>query len=274
MEKHTIHMVVTDLDDTLLSRTKEISEEAVRLIEELKKRNVRFTFITGRPPYAVKRFAEKVNITAPIVACNGAMIVNAETEEIIEKSPLPLKPLEEILKQAKERGHTILILVGNIEYTLSETSWTRKRKEDGRELPIAELEKLLLREDIYKVNIMEEAGQSPFSDFIPWIEEKRNKYSVALYGTSGCEIVAKNINKETGLRKLCRLCGTEPEYVLAVGDNENDLEMIRAAGIGAAVANASAAVKQAADYVCGRGYTDGVTEAISKFVMGEEGGER
>lgn len=62
--------------------------------------------------------------------------------------------------------------------------------------------------------------------------------------------------------------------MLAVGDNENDLEMIRAAGIGAAVANASAAVKRAADYVCDRGYTDGVTEVISKFVMGEEGGER
>lgn len=271
MEKNTIHMVVTDLDDTLLSKTKEISEEAVHLIEELEKRNVTFTFITGRPPYAVKRFAEKVNITAPIVACNGAMIINAKTEEIIEKSPLPLRPLEEILKRAKEQGHTVLILAGNIEYTLGETPWTRKRKEDGRELPIAELEKLLLREDIYKVNIMEEAAQSPFSDFIPWIEEKRKEYSIALYGTSGCEIVAKNINKETGLKKLCRLCGTEPEYVLAVGDNENDLEMLKAAGVGAAVANASEAVKQTADYVCGREYTDGVIEAICKFVMGEEG---
>ena len=89
MEKNTIHMVVTDLDDTLLSKTKEISEEAVHLIEELEKRNVTFTFITGRPPYAVKRFAEKVNITAPIVACNGAMIVNAKTEENLQDKEIP-----------------------------------------------------------------------------------------------------------------------------------------------------------------------------------------
>lgn len=59
--------------------------------------------------------------------------------------------------------------------------------------------------------------------------------------------------------------------MLAVGDNENDLQMLKAAGVGAAVANASEKVKETADYVCSNGYTQGVIEAIQKFVMETDG---
>lgn len=270
MEKKKIKMVVTDLDDTLLSKTKEIDEEAVQLIRELEKRNVRFTFITGRPPYAIQRFAEKVKLTAPVVACNGAMLVDAETGFASEQTSMPLQPWAEILKEAKMQGHTILVFAGNTEYALQETVWTKKRKEAGREVPLIELEEILERNDIYKINIMEEQGESPFASLLPLIEEKRDSYSISLYGTSGCEVVAKEVNKETGLRKLCRLCDIEPEQVLAVGDNENDLQMIKAAGIGAAVANATETVKEIADYICENGYTKGVTEAIEKFVINVE----
>lgn len=271
MERQRIQMVVTDLDDTLLSKTKEICEEAVSLIRELERKNVRFTFITGRPPYAIQRFAEKVRITAPIVACNGAMLVDTETDMVSEQTAMPLQPWKNILEKAREQGHTILVLAGNIEYTLKETLWSRKRKEAGREVPVIELEELLSRKDIYKVNIMEEEGKSSFASLLPAIREMQKDYSIALYGTSGCEVVAGNVNKETGLRKLCRLCGLEPDQVLAVGDNENDLQMLKAAGVGAAVANASEKVKETADYVCSNGYTQGVIEAIQKFVMETDG---
>lgn len=259
-------MVVTDLDDTLLSREKEISEAAVEVIEGLAQKGVRFTFITGRPPYAVERFAQRVHITAPIVACNGAMLMNPENGEISAEKSLDISLWKDILEKAREQGHTILVLSGETEYALSETDWTRKRREAGREVPVAELEMLLSRDNIYKMNIMEEKGAEPFELLIPQIRGLEEQYSVSLYGTSGCEIVAKDVDKEAGMRALCEICGIQPEEVLAVGDNENDLRMILAAGIGAAVGNAVDRVKEAADYICEKTYTDGVIEAVLRFV--------
>lgn len=258
-------MVVTDLDDTLLSREKEISEEAAEVIEGLAGKGIRFTFITGRPPYAVERFAKRVHITAPIVACNGAMLTDPETGETSAEKSLDMSLWKDILEKAREQGHTILVLSGDTEYALSETDWTEKRREAGREVPIAELETLLPRDNIYKMNIMEEPGKEPFALLIPQIRRMEELYSISLYGTSGCEIVARDVDKEAGLRSLCEMCGIEPEEVLAVGDNENDIRMLRAAGVGAAVGNAVGRVKEAADYICEKTYTDGVIEAILRF---------
>lgn len=265
MERRQIKMVVTDLDGTLLNPEKEISRTAAEVINDLAKKNIKFTFITGRPPYAVERFAEKADVTAPIVACNGAVIIDGKTKEVFRRKTLELQPLESILFKAKEQRHTVLVLAGETEYTLGETEWTRKRREQGREVPVARLETLLSSHEICKVNIMAENNQQAFGELLPEIRKFQSDYSMSVYGDAGCEIVAKGVNKEKGLMELCRLCGISPEEVMAVGDNENDIEMIRAAGIGAAVGNAVESVKASADYICRNCFTDGVIEAIFKF---------
>lgn len=88
MKHGKVKLVVTDLDDTLLSPEKKISAEAVRMIESLEESGVRFTFITGRPAYAISRFACQVKITAPIVSCNGAVIYDYGTGRILQDTPM------------------------------------------------------------------------------------------------------------------------------------------------------------------------------------------
>lgn len=135
MEYREIKMVVTDLDDTLLSPEKEISPEAVRLIEGLEASGIRFTFITGRPAYAVERFAKKVKITAPIVSCNGAVVYDRETGHILKDIPMEIEGLETILGCAVDMGLTVLVYAGGVEYALSETNWTGYGKKPGGHFP-------------------------------------------------------------------------------------------------------------------------------------------
>jgi hypothetical protein len=113
---------------------------------------------------------------------------------------------------------------------------------------------------------MEEDGKEPFALLIPQIQKVGQDYSLALYGEKGCEIVASDANKKIGLSELCEMCNVAMDEVMAIGDNENDLEMLEAAGIGVAVGNAIEKVKNIADYICEANYTDGVVEAIHKFV--------
>lgn len=262
-----MRMVVTDLDDTLLSPEKTISKEAVRAIRDLERRNIKFTFITGRPPYAVERFAREVLLTAPVVSCNGAVIYDRQTGAVIKSSPLSLNGLRPLLQNAAEKKLTVLILAGGVEYAFYETNWTRKRKEAGREVPLLSLEGLLKTgEPIYKVNVMNDEGTGAFGPLTGQLQTLQKDYSIALYEENGCEIVAKGVNKGTGLQTLCALCGIPEQEVLAIGDNANDNELLRAAGIGAAVGNASKETKACADYVCENAYTEGVLEAIGKFI--------
>jgi hypothetical protein len=77
---------------------------------------------------------------------------------------------------------------------------------------------------------------------------------------------AKGISKGLALRRLAADIGIPVEGFLAMGDSENDLEMIEAAGVGVAVANARDAVKAAADYVTEKGDGDGFVEAVVRYL--------
>ena len=267
MLERPIRMVVTDLDDTLLSKDKTVDPAAALLIAQLKKQNIRFTFISGRPPFAIARFARMVETSAPIVGCNGAVVVDRNGQLLEPGTALSPDLLAPLLAAAVDGNMTVLALAGEVEYALAETPWTRSREAAGRSIPLAGLPQLLQWQNIYKINIMAGEQQASFAALLPDIRALQEAYSIALYGHSGCEIVNRQVGKETGLRKLCQMCQIPIEEVLAIGDNENDIQMLRAAGIGAAVANATDSVKAAADYCCEYGYTEGVMEAIQQFAL-------
>ena len=259
-----IRLVVSDLDHTLLAPDRSISEEAKALIRTIRQRGYRFTFITGRPPYAVRSFAEQLAIAEPIVCCNGAVLVDGET--IVARNSFPVAPLEHLMVKAAGLGITVLMYAGDEEYALAETDWVRTRRKAGKSFPLYRPESGLIRH-AEKVNFIAdgEEAKAAFLSLHPEMEALRETYTIALYGAAGCEIVAAGIDKGSGLRQLCERLSVLPEEVLAIGDDVNDCAMLACAGIGAAVANAVAPVKERADYCCLRPYTEGVMEAIERY---------
>ncbi len=81
------------------------------------------------------------------------------------------------------------------------------------------------------------------------------------------EIVSAASGKWPALHKIMLERGIDAQEILAIGDDTNDAEMIRAAGVGVAMGNAQASVKDAADYVARSNGEDGVVEAIERFIL-------
>lgn len=264
-----IRLVVTDLDGTLLGPDASISEEAVQTVAELAKSKIRFTFITGRPYYAVERFARQLMITAPIITCNGAVLCDGE--KVLYRRSFPLANLENLVRAAVPNGFTVLMFQRDTEYSFSETQWTRKRKEAGRTMPIREIRTINWAvETADKLNIITEPGSAKFDSLKGFLDKIRDFYSVTVYGDRGCEIVAKDVNKAVALQNLCKLLEIRENEVLAIGDNENDNEMLAMAGVGAAVNNAVPSTKRFADYLCTLPFTEGAVEAIRVIALRDE----
>jgi hydroxymethylpyrimidine pyrophosphatase-like HAD family hydrolase len=156
---------------------------------------------------------------------------------------------------------TVLFYAGGREWCLAETEWTRTRLMPARR---PDWEK---GEPAEKVNIFSEEKAPLFAALLPQIKTLSQSYSIAVYGSSGCEIVSASVNKASALTELCGLYGVLREETLAIGDNENDNPMLKAAGLGAAVANAAESTKRAADYICRESYGRGVVEAVRRFVL-------
>lgn len=257
-----IRLVVTDLDGTLLSPDRTISDHAVEVISRLKEKGVLFTFITGRPWCAAERFAKRVGIDIPVISCNGAVI--SRGYEILWRRPMPLLHLRGLLEAAVEDGLTVLYSQEGREAAMSETDWTRQRNypvhfpEDG--------EWHSLTAD--KVNLISGEKTDAFRLLSTSFHGLRDKYKFVCYGDTGCEIAGKGVTKASALERYAADRGVGMEHVMAIGDNENDLEMLRLAAVGVAVRNATDAAKEAADYVCQADNTDGVVEAIERFCLG------
>lgn len=263
-----IKAVITDLDDTLLSPNKEISDEAVALINQIREMGIRFTFITGRPKYGIERFAKRMNLNEPIVSCNGAVIY--EGDKVLVKHSFKASKLRSLMEEANDLNLTVLFYLGDVEYALKETSWVKVRVDAGRDFPVRTLSEVEWQTITFeKLNIMADGDEEAFAKLVDKIKALEGEFSIALYGYNGCEIVAKEVNKAVGMKELAKLMGIKEEEIMAIGDNANDNEMLHKAGLGVAVNNAKEATKQYADYICEKGYTEGVIEAIRKFVIDE-----
>ena len=90
-------------------------------------------------------------------------------------------------------------------------------------------------------------------------------FTYVRYGNQGFDIIGQDVNKANGIRQLSAYLGIKREEILAIGDSENDIEMLQFAGIGAVVGNAAEPVKRQADYAAGKELFAGVMEIIEKY---------
>jgi Cof subfamily protein (haloacid dehalogenase superfamily) len=83
---------------------------------------------------------------------------------------------------------------------------------------------------------------------------------------SSIEVLPPGASKGAGVARLLEDLGIAWANVLAIGDGENDIEMLQAAGIGVAMGNANELVKETADYVTNSNIEDGVAQALNRFI--------
>ncbi|MDR1301401.1 MAG: HAD family hydrolase, partial [Treponema sp.] len=186
-----IRLVVSDLDGTLLDPERRIPQEAVDVVAALKERGIGFSFITGRPPYGVKDFALRAGVEGPMAGCNGALIF--EGEKVLAQHSFRMEPLRTLMEEAAAQGMTVLFYAGGREWCLAETEWTRSRQMPARRPDWGK------GEPAEKVNIFSEERAPFFAALLPQIKTLSDSYSIAVYGSSGCEIVSAAVNKASAL---------------------------------------------------------------------------
>ena len=104
------------------------------------------------------------------------------------------------------------------------------------------------------------AVQQTIADFLP------DSLTVVQTADFYLEVIPRVINKGQGIRDICGVLGLDPKQVIAFGDAENDIPMLRAAGMGVAMGNAAEAVKAAADMVTLSNNEDGIAAALEKLL--------
>ncbi|MBO5416919.1 MAG: Cof-type HAD-IIB family hydrolase [Clostridia bacterium] len=249
MKKFDGILLATDLDGTLLRADKSVSEENKRAIEYFKSEGGRFTFITGRTPVAVASLCELLHPNAPIGCMNGAGIYDRDKDELVWSITLPdsVKELAEFVELEFPNTGIEIITKKKIIFH-RQNDFTAKHIRDEN-LPVTEGDFREIREPIVKI-LFADSSENLDSLSEAVIAHPRAKEFAPIRSDSiYYEILPQGISKATVIKKIPELLGGIITKTVAVGDNDNDAEMLKAADVGFAVSNASASAKASADFI-------------------------
>lgn len=229
MKDYTGYLICTDLDGTFVDKNGKLVEKNLEAIDEYMKCGGLFTVSTGRSAeYLAKTYGESIKINTHLICLNGTMIFDTQNKSILYKKCIDktkLMGLEQYIKYTvRTHFHT-----ANKPYE----SLLEIPKEEGLHKIVFVSETVL---DCLKLRERLEARYGSFCDFNrSW--------------DTGLEMLPKGSGKGDSIKKLREILGNRAKTIIAVGDYENDLTMLKEADIGVAVSNAADFVKAAADKI-------------------------
>ncbi len=273
-----IKFIISDMDGTLLGKDHTIPEGNLRAVEALKEKGIRFTIATGRVDYMVREFMRQLNITEPVVSCNGALVRNLDTGDVISKNLIDPDEAREILSYFRALDFDILAYEQDrICHAVNSVriEFFRHYNKIARSGGSSEIQ--LFPYDRVEDSFYE--GQEYLKLFIWQPDEAKLKAAKEhlmsrypdLYfvqSTAGSlDITAKGSTKGTAVLALADYYGYRPEEIAVFGDQNNDVAMFEEAGLAFAMENASPLALKAADYVLGHHDKGGFEQGIKQFFL-------
>jgi Cof subfamily protein (haloacid dehalogenase superfamily) len=264
-----ISLVISDVDGTLVTPDKALTDASVRAVRLLHEHGIGFSIISSRPPIGMRMLVGPLQITLPIGAFSGGALVTPELR-LIEQHRIPGAAARQSIELIEAWGIDVWL------YTVD--AWIA-RNGNGDYVP---REKRTIQ-----------AEPTVVADFAPYVEQAckivgsskdfdrlaqcatalrealGSQASVARSQAYYLDVTAPNLNKGTFLSALSQRLSVKPEAIAVLGDMENDLAMFRQAGLAIAMGNASSDVKKYAQQVTASNAEDGFAQAIERYVLSD-----
>lgn len=273
--KH-IKMIGLDLDGTLLNGRKEVTDHTRKILEKAIAQGTIVLVATGRPLTGIPEQVRAIQGMQYALTTNGARIYDLLQDRTILEHPLSCEKAKKVLKIA-EKYDTLQEAYFDREVYAQEDQL--KRISQYHKNPHMWEYVRATRTAVPSMTEWYEASgrnadklQLMFADMQELAHARKELEEIpglVLTGSLGnnIEVNAEGIDKGVGILELGRRLGISREEIMACGDGDNDLEMLKAVGVGVAMGNADEAVKAAADYVTDTNEEEGVAKAVEKFAL-------
>jgi len=273
-----MRLVVADLDGTLFPSP--LAAKIQHAIRSLRYYRVRFTLATGRTFGGVRELYERLSLPAgtPLVLYNGSVVIEGGTGRILHRVTIPAASIEQVLHRARnyrcevfgyscsypvEVGSDRLGVIEQVFGCRFGSSRTRRAARDFNRNEINWLSPTHLSSIPLPSAVLISADDAAMLDALARDLRAIPEVNVTRSGTVYLELRPAFSNKAAGLATVASCLDVGAEEVLAIGDHDNDAEMLAWAGIGVVISNASVVARQNADYVCRRNTFEGVVEVLN-----------
>ncbi len=273
-----IKLIALDLDGTLLTEDKRLSERNRRALEACIQKGIYIVPCTGRTFEGIPASVRQIQGIQYAILTNGAQIQNAVTGEVIERRALDWQKAVQIID--KISGYTLMY----------DTYEDGRGKADKRFLDALEFYEIrpeiceLIRKTRDPLLSLRDYldEKHPFLDkmniyFKGYDRETKQRVREELAEIEGIavtssmpnnlEVNGEGASKGNAILLLAQHLGLSPSQTMAFGDGENDCSMMQLAGIGVAMDNGNPELKQQADFIARSNEEDGIARVIEKLIL-------
>lgn len=250
-------LIALDMDGTLLNDEKKITPKTKQALQKIVEKDVKVVMCTARPIYRIRDYLEELNLMKSkqyTVAFNGSVIYENLNFIKLTDNYLTKEQIVEILKLAKQVKIYTALYYENGRIEKSEVNNETEVIEEINEKKIYKIVFIHNPESIK--HIYEEAKN-----------RLRNICEITNSEPTRIEFVQRGINKAKALEYICKKNNIDSKDVIAIGDGDNDIDMIKFAGFGVAMGNAVDELKYMADYVTNSNNDDGIANVLQKFLV-------
>ena len=264
-----IKLFVTDIDGTLLPvASAKVPAKNIEAVQAMIKAGVKVVIATGRMHSAALPIAAQLGVAVPIISYNGAMI-KSSAGELIHAQYMDEKFVLEIIKFFEERGWHLQSYSDDVLY-VPERNDLVKFYETMIKVSAVEVGWKGLRERTKDVPKLLTVSETPEEALRKLDEAKKffgGKVEITRSAARFTEFMALGVSKAGAIKILAQKFGIDNSEILAIGDSENDLQMITSVGCGVAMGNSVEAVKAVAPHITDTCENDGFAKAVYNYVL-------
>ncbi|MEG1254191.1 Cof-type HAD-IIB family hydrolase [Clostridium sp.] len=269
-------LICVDMDGTLLNGEKEITHRNLEAIKKAHELGVKVVIATGRIFISANYFGDLIGVQAPVIASNGAYVREKDKDEAVYEEYLGKDNYKLVLSILEKYNITPqfygidTLYVEEMKFSALTYQAANKVMPSNRQVKIRIIEdwnKLFEERDINLIKVMATDIDGEKIKLAKKEFAKLGKFEVVSSLDNSFEVMSKGTSKGNALKKVCDYYGIDRSEVICIGDNENDISMIKFAGLGVAMGNGEEIVKKQADYIALTNEEDGVAKVIEKFIL-------
>jgi len=270
-----IKLILSDIDGTILDDENKVDSDLKETIAKLRAQDIPFVLASARSPEGMFPIAKELDVIDNPIACyNGALVVKdiqAKNYSTILNHELDIAEVEKIIAivQQKFPQVSINLYSGSDWYVERFDQWVKIEADITKLSPQeVDINELIIdhKVPIHKLLLISDADET--ARLLQYLKENNlSESSFYLSKPNYLEITNSNVSKEKALRELAKNYDLSLEQTMTLGDNFNDVPMLKIAGLGVAMANAPVEVKKCANVVTETNNQNGVSKAIEKYVL-------
>jgi Cof subfamily protein (haloacid dehalogenase superfamily) len=268
-----IRLLLSDIDGTLITHDKVLTESTVAAVQRLHDAAVGFTLTSSRPPPGLGMFVESLGLTLPLAAFNGGVYCDVALRPL-EQHPIPEAVVGPMVERIRSSGLDVWVYRAG-EWLVRSATGPHVEHESGvvqfTPTVVPDFDDLIAGR-----NVSDVAKIVGVSDDLPLVAELEREVSAEFGDRVSAsrsqvyylDVTHPNANKGAVVDFLVARLGIPAESIATIGDGPNDTLMFARSGTSIAMGNGAPEVQDAATHVTGANDDDGFARAIDEFILG------